>query len=78
MTRKEITKEFDWLIRTAMYAIAGCALIAKGSVSAMDTRPVFIFIGVGLVFLAIFYSNIITSVKLRDDTREETGEKTGN
>jgi hypothetical protein len=66
-----IHKEFDWLIRTAMYAIAGCALIAKGG-------SVFIFVGVGLVFTAVFYSNLVLSVKLRDDILSKLGEKTAN
>ena len=66
-----IYKEFDWLIRTAMYAIAGCALIAKGG-------TVFLFFGVGLVFLAIFYSNLVISTKVRDDILSKLGEKTAN
>jgi hypothetical protein len=53
-------KQFDWLIRTAMYAITGCILIAIGD-------RFLIAFGVGLVFVAIFYSNLVIATKVRDD-----------
>jgi hypothetical protein len=66
-----ILKEFDWLIRTAMYAIAGCAFIAIGSTAL-------IFIGTLLIVLALFYSNLVISTKLRDDIMKKIDEKTAN
>lgn len=67
----KIVKQFEWLIRTAMYAVAGCALIAIG-------RPALIFVGVGLVFVALFYSNLELHIKLREDILTKLGEKTAN